>query len=117
MLIGHSGGGALAALVASRRNDVTALLTVSSPLDLRYWTELGGMAPLYGSLSPLDVAHLLAALPQRHLAGSADRVVPAEVVRRFIRALPSPTRAQLQVKAGFTHRCCWERDWPQLLIP
>jgi len=117
MLIGHSGGGALAALVASRRDDVTALLTVSSPLDLRYWTEQGNMTPLYGSLSPLDVAHLLAALPQRHLVGSEDRVVPAEVVRRFMRALPSPARAQLQVKTGFTHQCCWERDWPQLLNP
>ena len=115
MLIGHSGGGALATLVAARRDDVTALLTVCAPLDLSYWTEQGAMTPLHGSLNPVDVAHLLAALPQRHLAGSADRVVPPEVVRRFVRALPPSTTAQLEVKTGYTHQCCWAKDWPQLI--
>lgn len=117
MLIGHSGGGALAVLVASRRDDVSALLTASSPLDLNYWTEQGNMTALHGSLSPLDVAPLLAGVPQRHLAGSEDRIVPPQVVRRFVNALPQPNQARLELKAGFTHQCCWERDWPQLLSP
>jgi len=116
-LIGHSGGGALAVLAASRRDDVAALITVCSPLDLTFWTTQGAMTPLHGSLNPIDVAHLLADLPQRHLAGANDRVVPPEVVHRFVGALPQPNQARLKVQAGRTHQCCWEEDWPQLLAP
>ena len=114
-LIGHSGGGALATLIASRRNDVVELITIGAPLDLGFWTAQGKMTPLHGSLDPIDVAHLLAELPQRHLAGDHDRVVPSEVIRRFVSAVPLPNHARLEVQRGRTHRCCWEREWPQLL--
>jgi hypothetical protein len=114
VLMGHSGGGALAVLVAARRDDVVALVTVSAPLDLGFWAENGRMTPLHGSLNPIDVAHQLDRLPQRHYAGGRDRVVPQEVIRRFVAAIPRPTRARLEIQAGYSHGCCWERDWPDL---
>jgi pimeloyl-ACP methyl ester carboxylesterase len=114
-LIGHSGGGTLAVLAASRRDDVESLLTVGSPLDITYWAEKGDMTPLHGSVDPVDVAHLLVDVPQRHLVGGADQIVPPEVVRRYIRAIPQPNHATLKVYPDSTHKCCWEKDWPQLL--
>ena len=114
VLLGHSGGGALAVLVAARREDLAALVTVAAPLDLGFWAENGRMTPLHGSLNPIDVAHLLADLPQRHYAGDRDRVVPQEVIRRFVAAIPRPTRARFEVRPGFSHGCCWERDWPEM---
>jgi len=114
-LIGHSGGGALATLLAARREDVSSLLTVAAPLNLAWWVERGRMTPLYGSLDPVDVAHLLADVPQRHLCGEHDNVVPAEVVRSFVRAVPRPNHARIESFPENTHHCCWERDWPQLL--
>ena len=41
-------------------------------LLLGFWVEEGRMTPLYGSLDPMDAAHLLADLPQRHLSGAAQ---------------------------------------------
>src|SRR4051812_48025506 len=38
-LVGYSGGGAVAALVAQGRSDVNCLVTIAAPLDTRAWTE------------------------------------------------------------------------------
>ena len=114
VLVGHSGGGVLATLLAARRQDVRGLLTVTSPLDLEAWVEHHRITPLHGSLDPVAVAHLLGDLPQRHLTGGADRVVPPFIVRSFLRALPQPNRARIEVLPEETHRCCWEERWPVL---
>jgi pimeloyl-ACP methyl ester carboxylesterase len=115
VLVGHSGGGTLAALLAARRRDVVFLITLASPLDLRFWVERGRMTPLYGSLDPADVADTLASVPQLHLCGGRDAVVGTEVVQRFVRAIPSPNHARVEVYPDYTHICCWEQDWPEPL--
>ena len=115
VLIGHSGGGVLATLIAARRGDVERIITIGSPLDLDYWTTQGDMTPLRGSLNPVKIAHQLGNLPQRHLTSETDKVVPRVVVQRFVEALPQPNSARLEIWAGHTHHCCWVRDWHQLL--
>ena len=45
-LIGYSGGGALAALIAERRHDVAWLVTVAADLDLAKWVGLQSVEPL-----------------------------------------------------------------------
>lgn len=115
VLIGHSGGGALAVLIAARRDDVVGLMTAAAPLDLSYWAENGRMTPLYGSLNPIAVAHLLAQLPQRHHAGERDQVVPRDVISRFVAAIPPPTRARIEMHPTFSHGCCWEDEWARLV--
>ena len=115
VLIGHSGGGALATLIAANRGDVAGLITIGSPLDLDFWTTQGGMTPLHGSRNPIEIAHLLGNLPQRHLTSNEDKVVPRAVVQRFVEAIPQPNSAQLEVWPEHSHQCCWARDWRQLL--
>src|SRR5690606_20500543 len=63
VLAGYSGGGVMAALIAARRNDVGALLTVASPLDHAAWTRLHGVSPLSASLNPVSVKEKLFRLP------------------------------------------------------
>lgn len=118
-LLGHSGGGALATLMAAKAQGapglhIASLVTVAAPLDLAGWTTLFEVSPLSGSLDPMLSAAGLADLPQRHLAGGRDEVVPVAVVQRFVRALPVPNRARLEVFAQHAHRCCWHEDWPAL---
>ncbi len=114
VLIGHSGGGVLATLLAARRDDVRGLITVCSPLDLEHWVRHHGVTPLYGSLDPLAVAHLLGDVPQRHFAGARDDVVPPDVVGGFLRALPQPNRVRLQIGEQDDHDCCWVDRWAEL---
>ncbi len=53
-VVGYSGGGAIAALLAAERDDIDRLVTVADNLDYRAWTSKNRMKPLKGSLSPVE---------------------------------------------------------------
>lgn len=111
VLVGYSGGGAVAALVAARRTDVTRLITVAGNLDHRAWTALHRITPLTGSLNPADVRGALQSLPQWHLAGAKDTVVPPSMALGFAQGFAASHRPQVQVVPGNTHACCWAEQW------
>ena len=113
-LVGYSGGGTVAALVAARRADVAWLVTVSANLDHEAWTRLGELTPLSQSLNPTDFAAQLSNIPQLHLIGENDKIVPIEVLRSYADALHSD-RVAVEPVAEFSHRCCWEEIWPARL--
>jgi pimeloyl-ACP methyl ester carboxylesterase len=115
VLVGYSGGGALAVLVASRRTDVTRIVTVAANLDLGYWIRRDSLSPLSGSLDPADAAGRVQDIPQVHFAGGDDRIVGPDVTRAYLAHLPAGAPARLIEIPGFTHDCCWARDWPSLL--
>lgn len=110
-LVGYSGGGAIAALLAAHRTDVSCLVTVAAPLDTDTWAQAIEIAPLTDSLNPLALAPRLASLAQTHIAGADDRVVPARTLRRFAEALPE---ARVEVMEGYDHDCCWVHAWERL---
>lgn len=112
VLVGYSGGGVIASLVAARRRDVTLLVTVAAPLDVADWTRRMGVSPLDGSESPLDHAERLSRIRQVAFAGSHDATVPVDSIRSAIGKLG--LQAELIVVPKFDHRCCWASDWPQL---
>jgi len=113
-LYGYSGGGGLAALMAAQRNDVVFLGTVAGVLDHALWTQSLKVSPLTRSLNPVDAARVLAAVPQLHVAGSADAVVTPDISVRFCEAAASPN-ARRVVLSGMEHEGPWERYWPELL--
>jgi len=114
VLVGYSGGGVVAALVAARRSDVALLITLGAPLDTADWTRRMWLSPLDGSDSPLDHAAALAHVPQVDFVGEKDAIVPIETVRSFVDALGPTAAAKVVVVPDYDHRCCWLRDWPQL---
>ena len=65
-VIGFSGGGAVAILVASKRRDVIGIRTVAGNLDHQDWTNHHKIDPLKGSLNPVDVAKKVSRIPQIH---------------------------------------------------
>lgn len=114
-LVGYSGGGALATLIAERRADVAWLVTVAADLDLTEWVRLKRLAPLPGSLNPAEYANRIDRLPQIHLTGSDDTVVPPAVAEAFLRLFPKSSAARLIVVPGFEHECCWADAWRRLI--
>ena len=66
VLVGYSGGAAVAALVASQRQDVDALVTVAGNLDTNAWVRHHRISPLVGSMNPLDQASELKEMIQIH---------------------------------------------------
>lgn len=114
ILVGYSGGGAAATLLAAHRRDVVGIITVAADLDLAYWTQRDGLSPLAGSLDPAAFAAQLGALPQYHFTGQQDMVVGTDVARSYFRRLPPLNNSTVQEIPGFNHTCCWVSAWPGL---
>ena len=116
ILVGHSGGGAIAVLLAAQRTDVAKVITVAANLDLDYWTRRDGLSPLVGSLDPArQSGEKLGQIPQLHFTGGQDRTVGTDVVRSYLSRLPSQAPTRLVEIPEFTHLCCWAKDWRSLL--
>jgi hypothetical protein len=107
VLVGYSGGGALAVLVAERTRNVAAVLTIAANLDVNAWTQLHGYLPLSTSLNPAtsDIEH-----PWRevHLSGGRDEVVPTATTAAYFKKYPE---AKQWIFADFGHVCCWLNEW------
>ena len=112
VLIGYSGGGTLAKLLAPRVPQTRAVITVAGNLDPARWARLHRYSPLQGSLNPADEPPLDSRIRQVHYVGSLDRNVPPSIVRAVVRDQPN---AAVVVIHGFDHRCCWEAAWPTIL--
>lgn len=117
-LIGYSGGAAVAALLAARRNDVVSLRTVAGNLDHNFVNQYHEVDAMPESLNAIDIAEKIKALPQLHFVGINDKVIPKQVALRFIARLqpqssPAHCAGLIMVEAG--HQDHWAQQWPQLL--
>ena len=112
VLVGYSGGGVLAVLLAERLEMIRAVITVAADLDVDAWADLHGYSRLEGSANPGDRAPLPASLVQIHLAGGRDANVPVSIVESFAERQPE---AELLLFPDFDHACCWARVWPTVL--
>lgn len=110
-LIGFSGGGVIATLLAARRDDVELLVTVAAPLAVSEWVAWHGASPLTGSLDPAELSENVHLPPSVHFVGGKDRIVPASVVEKFIHS----KGGRMETISSFDHDCCWVRDWVELL--
>ncbi len=120
ILIGYSGGGAVAALAAAHREDVAHLVTVAAALDHNRWMDYFKLPSLSGSLNPIDYAGKLTTLPQTHFIGLKDKVMPRGIADSYIAALKRKggTKAPpitLIEEPYFDHQCCWAKEWQRLL--
>lgn len=109
-LVGYSGGGTLAVLIAERLDSVASIVTIAANLDTDAWTEHHKYLPLSQSLNPAisDRPH---PWPELHLRGANDAVVPAATTAKYFSRYP---QAQQRTIEGFDHVCCWVRDWPKI---
>jgi pimeloyl-ACP methyl ester carboxylesterase len=111
-LIGYSGGGALAVLMAPRIPSTGAVITIAANLDVEAWASWHGYLPLEGSLNPATEAPLDPAIQQWHLVGDRDLSVPPRVSRRY---LGNVRAERIWHFASFDHVCCWVEQWSSIL--
>lgn len=114
-LVGYSGGGAVAALVAAHRSDVRALITVAGNLDTQKWTQHHHLTPLTGSMNPADYAQRLQAIPQWHFTGGKDAIIPPLIAGSFADRVVEQALLRIITLQTHDHYCCWADQWPQLL--
>ncbi|MBQ7617355.1 MAG: hypothetical protein IJS50_00630 [Desulfovibrio sp.] len=109
VLVGFSGGGGLAALLASRRRDVVFLATCAGNLNLDCWVKSKELSPLTESLDPLQVAPLLGKIAQRHVLGSLDQIIPQSCLVAFCQAQKTALKPILV--PDFAHTAPWDQVW------
>lgn len=116
ILIGYSGGGAIATLVSAKRKDVQEFITVAGNLDTDVWVNIHGLDPLLESLNPVSVAKQLENVPQTHFIGGKDEVVPLAVTQSYFSKLATPNRAKVINFPNEYHHCCWMEHWKELIL-
>lgn len=109
ILVGYSGGGVLAVLVAARLG-ARGVITIASNLDTGAWVERHRYLPLADSLNPATQPR--SGVPHVLLTGSRDRNVPLSSVAGYLQRNPGTV---VMPRDGFDHRCCWTEQWPQIL--
>lgn len=112
VLIGHSGGGTLAMLMAARRDDVVTVVTLAGNLNVAAWTAHHNYSPLVDSLDPASQAPLPKSIKQIHYLGAKDHTIlysmlaPVAVLQH---------NARVVIMKRQDHSCCWHNKWANLL--
>ncbi len=112
VLMGHSGGGALAVLMAPHIADTKGVVTLAGNLDIKSWTKEHAYTPLAGSINPATQDVLPKSIVQHHYLGSDDRIIKQQDVRAFVQRQKTASFHQLD---GVDHNCCWDKHWFNIL--
>ncbi len=114
-LVGYSGGGAVAALIAARRDDISFLITIAANLDTDYWIKFLKVAPLSGSLNPAGEKVALRRQRQLHFVGGKDDIVPPSVARSYANKVDPSLLQSIRYIENADHDCCWVELWPDII--
>jgi pimeloyl-ACP methyl ester carboxylesterase len=111
-LVGHSGGGALAMLLASRLLNITAVVTLAGNLDTEAWTRHHHYSDLSASLNPALMPRLDERITQLHFQGGKDQNIPPTLASGFAAHQP---QAHFKIYPELSHSDGWEEKWPEIL--
>lgn len=83
MLVGHSGGGTLAMLMAEQMNNVAMVVTIAGNLNVTAWAEYHQYSPLAGSLDPAVDLMFHKPVYQTHFYSPYDEIIKADWITSF----------------------------------
>ncbi|WP_175404489.1 alpha/beta fold hydrolase [Endozoicomonas atrinae] len=113
-LVGYSGGGAIAMLLAAKRDDVISIRTVAGNLAPHYTNQLHAVSEMPLALNPADYQEKLVDIPQVHFVGAHDSVIPEAVSRHYENAIEDTSCVTIKsIEAD--HQQGWINSWSQLL--
>ncbi|MCB1780541.1 MAG: alpha/beta hydrolase [Candidatus Competibacteraceae bacterium] len=113
VLIGYSGGGTLAQLLAERIPQTRMVVTLAGNLDLVAWTRLHGYSPLVDSINPAKRPPLAAHIPQIHYVGRFDNNILPSLTESYV---SQKNRGKMIILEHTDHANGWIEQWPTLLI-
>lgn len=113
-LVGYSGGGGIAVLIAERNPLVKDIITIAGNLDIEKFVEHHNVHKMVGSLNPIDYAKKINHIPQLHLTGGKDNIVPPFIADNFVRESDSRCVKQT-IFPKRNHSNGWENIWEYVL--
>lgn len=113
-LIGFSGGGGIAVLIAAQNKRVKSILTIGGNLDHVVFNEYHGAMQSISSLNPIDYAISINNIPQLHLVGSRDKIIPSIIAHEYVKK-SSSNCVRYRIIDGPSHNSGWIDIWQNLL--
>lgn len=113
-LIGYSGGGAVAVLLAARRHDIMSLRTIAGNLDHEYLNQLHHVSAMPDSHNPINFAKQIRHISQIHFIGINDEIIPEEITLHFMKKQGKADCASM-IKVKANHQVGWTERWQNLL--
>ncbi len=113
-LIGYSGGGVIAMLMADHIAQLDSIVTIAANLDIGAWTKHHKYSQLAGSIDPAKQPSLRPEIRQWHLLGEDDENVPPQLVQKVMGKQVGQSE-QIHFD-GFDHVCCWAEQWPRIML-
>jgi pimeloyl-ACP methyl ester carboxylesterase len=112
-LIGYSGGGTLAWLLARELKQVSAIVTLAGNMNTQMWYEHHHYSPLVGSQDPSHLTPLPGSIAQLHLSGSADTNILADWTRVFSEQQGC---SQFSLVQNASHSRGWLPYWQKAVV-
>ncbi|NRB10411.1 MAG: alpha/beta hydrolase [Rickettsiaceae bacterium] len=113
-LIGYSGGGGIALLIAARNDMVKDIITIAGNLDHVTFTSHHEVTPMVGSLNPIDYALVIKHIPQLHISGGKDKRIPPFIADQYVTASNSRC-VKHKMFPKVEHNYGWNKVWPYVL--
>lgn len=110
-LIGYSGGGGIATILAAKRNDVVSLRTVAGNVDTEAFSNIHDISKLDGSINPAHHTADLVNKPQIHFIGQNDKIITPAIFSAF----PENQCTRLHIIPDTGHEDQWPELWAHLL--
>jgi len=110
-LIGYSGGGMVAGLLAMFCPVVNTkkVVTVAGLLDHLTWTRMERLVPLNESMNLADYKEEFAKIPQHHYVGGKDTVVSYKITMQTV-----TDRGNITLVPSARHDRGWEEIYPEI---
>ena len=108
-LVGFSGGGGIAMLVAPYILDLQNIITIAGNLDIEAFAESHNSLKMSNSLNPLDFVNYVKNIPQIHISGLRDKVVPHFIAQKFTKQIGRCAKHIIIHNA--THGSGWRNVW------
>ena len=116
ILIGFSGGGQVAGLIAATKPDlhIKKVITLGGNLDHRTWTDYHNVPALDESLNLTDYLDTFCAIPQRHYVGQNDTVIPPYLMIKSLKQCYVHATDVFSVVGDASHSKGWESIYPAI---
>ncbi len=84
-LIGYSGGGGIAIVIAAMNHKIRSIITMAGNLDYELFLfHQKHTKPFVDAINPIDVATKISHIPQIHYLGSDDTIITQDILMNFV---------------------------------
>lgn len=113
-IIGYSGGGEIAKYLALRNRNIINLRTIAGNVDQEEFAKTHKVPALDDNFNEGDLVKL-SKLPQIHFIGEKDKIVPINVIQKYLQKLPQQNCFKIIEVKNATHTKGWNGKWREFL--